>query len=278
MRIFALVGILVASACWGQQSPAKVSANSPANRPPHAPENAQQPSQVQQPAMPASANQTITIPAGTRIPLSLTSPLTNKEARPGASVRAVTTFPVAVGAQTAIPVGTYVEGTIDSVNKRNRPGPTLRAHFTRLLYANGYSVPLDATNTQALLNSPELNAAPESDARGPQLAIVPASLLGTVPVFSAFESHFEPQLERAAQRSPNQSTQPPPLHNPGPSMGAVIGIGVGVAVAGIVAILLLNHHGGGGSPVLFDTGWQLDMVLQAPLTVDAASIAVAPGD
>jgi hypothetical protein len=101
MRTFALVGILVASACWAQQSPANVPMNFPANRPPHAPENAQQPSQVQQPA---STNQTITIPAGTRIPLSLTSPITNKEARPGASVRAVTTFPVAVGAQTAIPV------------------------------------------------------------------------------------------------------------------------------------------------------------------------------
>ena len=68
-----------------------------------------------------------------------------------------------VGTQLAIPAGAYVEGVIDRVTKRGRSGPSLRMHFTRVLYANGYSVAMDGANTQAkALNSgssfPETNA------------------------------------------------------------------------------------------------------------------------
>ena len=80
-----------------------------------------------------SEKQTITIPVGTRIPLALASPITSK-ARPGDAVRAVTGFPVTVGTQLAIPVGTYVEGVIDKVTKGGRSGPSLQMHFTRILF------------------------------------------------------------------------------------------------------------------------------------------------
>jgi hypothetical protein len=50
---------------------------------------------------------------------------------------------------------------------------------------------------------------------------------------------------------------------------------VGTTVAAIVALVLLGHHQGGWNGVLFDTGWQFEMVLQSPLTVDAASVAAA---
>jgi hypothetical protein len=198
MRIFALIGLVAASTCWAQE--------------------------------PA----TITISAGTRIPLVLASPITNKSARPGNAIRAVTGFPVTVGTQLAIPAGTYVEGVIDKKTKGRRPGPSLRIHLTRMLFPNGYSVAVDGINTQA-------NAV-RSGFPGP-------SALGL-----------------------QQSQGLPPLPNSGTHIGAMAGA-AGAAVAGIVAIVLLSHHQGGG--VLFDTGWQFEMVLQSPLTLDAASVAAA---
>jgi hypothetical protein len=53
---------------------------------------------------------------------------------------------------------------------------------------------------------------------------------------------------------------------------------VGVAIAGAAAtaaLLILGHYHRGGSIVLFDTGWQFEMVLESPLSVDAASVAAA---
>lgn len=232
MRIFALVVLLAASTSWAQE---------PASNP-------QPPSQAQAPAPAASQNQTITIPVGTRIPLALVRPITTK-ARPGNDVRAVTGFPVTVGTQLAIPVGTYVEGVIDKVRKRGRWGASLQMHFTRILYANGYSVSIDGANTQAKALSPKLSS----------------------PETTAFAGESGSYNALAAQ----QSSGLPPLPNPGSHIGTVVGVAVGGAVAMIVTIVLVARHQGGGNDVLFDTGWQFEMVLQSPLSVDAASVAAA---
>jgi hypothetical protein len=234
MRMLALVGLLAASTCWAQEPAA----------------NPQPPSQARAQAPIASQNQTITIPVGTRIPLALASPVTTK-ARPGDAVRAVTGFPVTVGTQLAIPVGTYVEGVIDKVSKGGRSGPSLLMHFTRLLYANGYSVPVEGASTQA-------KALPPGSA-SPELAAV-AGASG-------------PSYALAAP----QSTTLPPLPKVGPSIGTVVGVAVGTAVAGTVTLILLSRRHNGSSGVLFDTGWQFEMVLQSPLTVDAARVAAAAG-
>jgi len=233
MRLLALVGLLAASTCWAQE-PAL---------------NAQQPLsdvQVQAPATPQ--NQTITIPLGTRIPASLAAPITTKS-RPGDVIRAVATFPVTVGTQLAIPVGTYIEGVIDRVKKGGRSGPSVQMHFTRIVYANGYTVDVDGANTQARAISPEAS---------------PSDRIAFVRDDGAYYA-------MAAQQLP----PPAPMPKLGPSIGTITGITVGVTVAAIVAIVLLGHHQGGGNGVLFDTGWQFEMVLQSPLTVDAASVAAA---
>jgi hypothetical protein len=193
-------------------------------------------------AFPLALNGQMAIPAGTRIALTLASPLTTKGAKPGAAVRAVTAFPITVGSQLVISVGTYVEGTIEKVIRGGSTGPTLQIHFNHILYTNGYTVPIDATNTQAQLIDPQTSA----------------------PRASAFacdcEPHHATDYAMDIQQSPGQVLgQPPPLPKLGPSMGEVIGIAAGVAAAGIVAIVLLAHHHGGGSSVLFDTGWQFEM-------------------
>jgi hypothetical protein len=236
MRTFVLVGLLAATTCWAQESAL----------------NPQQPfSQNEPQAQAAPQNPTITIPAGTQIPLALASPVTYKAARPGTSIRATTAFPVTVGTQLAIPAGTYVEGVIDHATRRSRYGPSMQMHFTRLVYSNGYSVDIVGTTTQAKA----MTAAPDS----PETAGIPSEAVG-VEAFSGQQSPTAPTL--------------PPLPHAGPSVGVIVGATVGVAVAGILTIVLLGHHGGNNF-VLFDTGWQFTMVLQNPLTVDAASVAAA---
>jgi len=155
---------------------------------------------------------------------------------------------VTVGTQLAIPAGTYVEGVIDKVTHGSN-GPGLQMQFTRLLYANGYSVPFDATTVQAELSTPQ------------------SSTLQA----SAFEGENGSSYALAAQQSPGLPTvAPPPSH-----IGLAVGLSVGLVVATVVSAVLLSRLHGGGDAILLDAGWQGEMALQSPLTVDAASVAAA---
>lgn len=211
------------------------------------------PSSAAAPAAPQ--DQTIVVPAGTRIPLSLSSPVPAKLAKPGYAVRAVTVFPVTVGAQLAIPVGTYVEGTIEKVKKVSSSGPSMQVHFTRIVFPSGYAVPVDAANTQAQAGV---------DGSDAPVAAAGAESAGSAGV---------PAFALAAQQPP----APPPLKNPGPPIGAVVGASVGVMAVAITSAILWSRHHAGSSGVLFDAGWQFDMVLKSPVSVNAAGIAAASG-
>jgi hypothetical protein len=52
-------------------------------------------------------------------------------------------------------------------------------------------------------------------------------------------------------------------------------VAAGVTAAAIVTMILFGRGHGGGNGVLLDTGWQFEMVLQSPVSVNAASIAAA---
>ncbi len=230
MRIFALIALLVGSTCWAQASMS----------------NFEQAASRDQALTPSVAQtQTITVPAGTRIPLTLASQIT-KKSRPGTAVRAVTAFPVTVGTQLAIPVGTYVEGVIDKV-ATGRSGPSVRMRFNHLLFSNGYRVAVSGANTQAKALSPR-STSPETTATSSESG----------PVYGLV----------AQQQSP--TLPPPPSHT-----GAIVGVAVGGAAAAVVAIVLLNRHGGGRNLVLFDSGWQFAMVLENPVSLDSARVAAA---
>jgi hypothetical protein len=197
---------------------------------------------------------TLVVLPGTMIPLTLVSQIKSKSTKPGDSVRAVVAFPVTVGTQVAIPAGTYVEGMVQSVKlPAHGSTATVQIHFTRLLFANGYGVALDAMNTQAMLG--ENGAGREVATAGG------APLDGT--------GYFEGQ-----QTYPT----PPPLPHVGPPEGAIIGgslAGVGVIV---VIAAVTHHHNANADYVLFDNGWQFQMALVTPLTLDAAKVASATGD
>jgi type IV secretion system protein VirB10 len=221
----------------------------------------QNPVQSPQTLSPAQPNPTppagemISLPAGTSVPLSLMNSIKSKSTKPGDQVRAVVAFPVTVGSRLAIPAGTFAEGTVTQVSARPtaNQAPTVRIHFTRLLFTNGYSVTLNAENTQAfLLRDDDRNSTVEV------AELTPPPLPG---------SHF------ALGGGQSQPLPYPPLPQVGPPKAVVIGAVGGAFAALFVGLLVWSrHHANNYNFVVFDVGWQFQMVLDSQVELDAAQI------
>jgi len=235
IRRYALIGILIGSLSGGQtsvaiaqqgESPAPIQSTTATGG-------------VTEPAA-ADAQQirTIVVPAGTQIAMTLASAITTKTSKPSDPVRAVTAFPVTVGTQLAIPVGTYAEGAIDKVNRRGRNGPSVEMHFTRLLFADGYTVDITAKNMVARMlpagGSPTEAAAftEEKSANG-----------------------GEESQQGNALRGQQTGGLPPMPPAPSSHIGTAVAIGLGTTAAFVIMLILLGHHAGNGvNGVIFDTG------------------------
>lgn len=231
MRMFLML-VLSASSCVAQETP------------PGPPQPATEPRQ-QAPA--DQMEETITVPAGTRLQLALANPLRTSAARTGDTVRAVTTFPVTVAKDLAIPLGSYVEGSIVKVGKR---GSTrfdgLQVQFRQIVFANGYNVALDGSVVDAKVIAP-----------------------GTTPSGSSGIS--VPMANGLQQQPPT----PPPLPQVGPSKGLVIGVGTAAMVGLMATVAILGHRHAHDQSRDFDTGFQFEIVLQAPLTLERARVTAA---
>jgi hypothetical protein len=101
-------------------------------------------SQARSQAGSSTAKSRIVIPAGTTVSLALTSPILARTAKAGDGVYAQVAFPVAVKNQMAIPPGTYVQGQIDTLTRPGlfSPHAQFQIHFTKIIFANGYTVEL----------------------------------------------------------------------------------------------------------------------------------------
>src|SRR5712692_5616838 len=69
---------------------------------------------------PASDPNIVTIPAGTKIPLSLKQAISTKNAREGDAVYAETAFPFVVNDRVIVPAGSYIQGKISHVQRVGR--------------------------------------------------------------------------------------------------------------------------------------------------------------
>ena len=215
---------------------------------------------------PASTG-SLVIPAGTVIPLTLVSSIRTKSTKSGDLVRAQVAFPITVGTNLVIPAGTFVEGVMQAVAaKKTKTNPGgLQIHFTRLIYANGYKVSLDAVNTQS-----QVTAAPLSEpiflGVGVGLGLGGDSPVGAVAHFNSIHSML------------GQTPTPPPLAPlPGPPKAFLISLAIGgaIAIASIIYFLVHAHHYSNSDMVAFDSGWQFQMVLTVPVTVDAGQVNAA---
>jgi hypothetical protein len=135
--------------------------------------------QASNPNAPADTNQstTITLPTGTKVALALTSPLWAKSVKVGDNVYLMTSFPVAVGNDMAIPPGTYVEGKIDALTKPRflSNHAQFQMHFTKLVFVNGYTVPLpdvlESAANAGSLAAASVPAARSGAAAGPNASV-----------------------------------------------------------------------------------------------------------
>jgi hypothetical protein len=189
------------------------------------------------------AGSTFMLPPGTKLPLGLLRPLTVK---PGRDVYLQVTFPVSVNGQMLIPPGTYVQGMIDKLIRRDRRRDVLQfsIHSANLIFLNGYTVPIVGTVTVGTTNAQALPAQlPTGDSSQP----VPAmAAVGLTP----------PDL--------------PPLPKPGfgnAPRNIMIAMGV-ITVVGITAGVLLSRH---GDPEV-ETGTPLEIILPEPVFLDAARV------
>lgn len=153
-----------------------------------------------------------------------------------------------VGKDLAIPQGTFVEGNIVKLGKR---GSTrfdgLQIKLTTLVFTNGYNVELDGSVAEAKAIEPRVN---------PSRAPGTAGLLAT---------------------SLQQGPTPQPSPQVGPPKGPIIAASLGGMAALIVTGIIFHHRHAQVQLADFDIGYQFEMILQAPLTLDGTRVASAAG-
>jgi type IV secretion system protein VirB10 len=96
---------------------------------------------------PARIQPPVVVPAGTVIPITLTSSVSTKTSRDGDGVYGKTSFPVTIDNKIVIPEGSYVRGKITEIK---RPGKVkgkgeLTLNFQTLVLPSGVTLPIYTT-------------------------------------------------------------------------------------------------------------------------------------
>lgn len=188
----------------------------------------------------------LTIPVGTRIPLSLKQAISTKTARDGDPVYAETAFPYVVNDRVVIPAGTYVQGKVTRVQRGGhvKGRAELLVHFTSMIYPSGYTVLLGGS----VENTPGAEKTTMKDSEG------------TI----RQDSDVGKKVGAAAQ---------------GAGTGAVIGAvtnggkgaGIGAGIGGVagLAIGMLSR----GADVRLERGSSIEMEIQREVRVDPSRIS-----
>ncbi|MGB8539197.1 MAG: hypothetical protein WCD57_22425 [Acidobacteriaceae bacterium] len=219
------------------------------------PSPALQPTATPSPQTPAAppTPQTFTVPAGTKVLLSLKSAINTKTAQQGDGVYLVSSFPVVGNARVMIPPGVYVQGVVDRVIRpgRVKGRAQLDLHFTTMIFPNGQVVEVPGV----------LNSLPGSD--GPKVK----GNEGTVEQAGNKGRDVANVLKGAAIGAEGGVIG-------GAASGDVAkGLGYGSAagaVAGAIYTLFTR-----GNEIVIPTGTSVEMVLQRPLVLQESQLAGA---
>jgi type IV secretion system protein VirB10 len=184
---------------------------------------------------------TITIPAGTRVLLALTSPLHTTSATAGSGIYSETAAAVVQDSHVVIPLRAQVQGVVQS---EQRPGRVkgraqFLLHFTTLIFPNNYVVSIDGA-LQSVPGSMKLR----TQNRGGTLEPVDQ-------IDKDVATITRPALIGGAIGS---------IRSLGP--GTFTGAGAG-ALAGLAKVLFTR-----GDEIRLPAGTTVEMVLQRPLTVE----------
>src|SRR5580658_4892627 len=189
---------------------------------------------------------TLTIPAGTTIPLALKQAISTKNAKDGDPVYAVTAFPYVVNERIVVPSGTYIQGKIERTQRGGhvKGRAEVLIHFTSMIYPNGYTVMLGGT----VENTPGAEKTTMKDSEG------------TI----RQDSDTGKKVEIAATTAATGATI-------GGVTSGIKGVGIGAAAGGAVglAIGMLSR----GADVRLEVGSSIQMEIQREVTVDPTRIA-----
>jgi len=217
-------------------------------------QNATQP-QPPAPQTAPSAAQTVTVPAGTKVLLSLKSAINTKTAQQGDGVYLISNFPVIGGSHVMIPVGVYVQGVVDRVQRpgRVKGRAQIDMHFTTMIFPNGQVVEVPGV----------LNSLPGSD--GPKVK----DSEGTVEQAGSKGRDVGNVLKGAAIGAEAGAI--------GGGTNGDLGKGIGYgsaagAAAGAIYTLFTR-----GNDIVIPTGTSVEMVLQRPLVLQQAQLAGMDG-
>jgi hypothetical protein len=203
------------------------------------------------PASTAPASQTYTVPAGTKVLLSLKSAINTKTAQQGDGVYLVSSFPVVGESQIMIPVGVYVQGVVDRVQRpgRVKGRAQLDLHFTTMIFPSGQVIEVPGV----------LNSLPGSD--GPKVK----DSEGTVEQAGNKGRDVGNVLKGAAIGAEGGVIG-------GAATGNVAkGVGYGSlagAAAGTIYTLFTR-----GNDIVIPPGTPVEMVLQRPLVLQQSQLA-----
>lgn len=200
------------------------------------------------PAAPAveSGKPMLTIPAGTRIPLSLKQAISTKTAKDGDPVYAETAFPFVVNERVVVPAGTYVQGKIERAQRGGhvKGRAEVLIHFTSMIYPNGYTVMLGGS----VENTPGAEKTSMKDSEG------------TI--------RQDSDAGKKAKETVGGATT-------GAVIGAITnggkgaGIGAGIGGAAGFAVGMLSR----GADVRLEPGTSIEMEIQREVQVDASRVS-----
>jgi type IV secretion system protein VirB10 len=203
----------------------------------------------------APGKRTYTVPAGTKVLLTLRSAVNTKSAKPGDGVYLASAFPVVVGNRVMIPSGVYVQGVVDRVQRagHTKGRAQLDMHFTSIIFPNGTVVEipglvesLPGAHKQEVKNDGEGTIEQDAD-KTRDMGKVAAISIPTGATVGSIGG----------------------LGTGHPLAGGIAGVGAGLAAMGVAALFTR------GADVNIEAGTQVEMVLQRPLILEDANLSPA---
>jgi hypothetical protein len=188
----------------------------------------------------------VTVPAGARVMMALTSPLHTTSGTAGSGIYLETLYPLVQDNKVVIPAHTMVQGTVES---DKRPGHLQRTaefkfHFTTLIFPNNHVASINGA-------------------------------LQSVPGSSTARAQREDGILRTVDQTEKVVTPAAAGAVSGALFGSVTSFGIGKFVgAGLGAGLglgsVLLHR---GDSISLRAGTNIEMVLESPLSLEAEQVA-----
>ena len=217
-------------------------------------------------------NSNITIPSGTHLALVLTQPVQTRYIHRGDDIYAQVTSPVDADNQVAIPPGTFVQGTVDKIQRSGGRGE-LRLQSMAITFPDGYVTPVSGPIVLETTDGYAIKDPGSRRSTGAILLPLAGAGLGALIGHSVGTSQSTLTSSVPAGCNPSQfgcltSSMPIPGSK---GKDAAIGASIGAAGGMVASITLLT----GSRHFYIDAGAPIEMTLQQPLTLPQDEVAKA---